>query len=192
MMLFLAYLIADLTTQPSGGIATWTASDWVLVIGAFGTLIAGIIASWRRADAAKTTAHEAKADAAEALGTLDAAQQSLTRLSNRQNAADVKLTDIALKTPVPPPGGAPPPALLLLPLLLIPFITGCANLSVPADWVKAERKTYDAIAPEYVDYVAADARLSATQKANRQNDVKSWESRIIEHEKVTAAKAGGQ
>lgn len=81
----------------------------------------------------------------------------------------------------------------LLPFILfVPLLSGCANLSVPADWVKAERKTYDAIAPEYVDYVAADARLSALQKANRQNDVKSWESRIVEHEKATAAKAGGQ
>lgn len=82
--------------------------------------------------------------------------------------------------------------LTLAVLLLAPFLAGCAGQSVPADWVAGERKTYDAIAPEYGDYVNADPNLSALQKANRQNDVKSWESRVVEHEKATAAKAGGQ
>jgi hypothetical protein len=56
------------------------------------------------------------------------------------------------------------------------FLIGCA--SVNQGYVKADRTTYQAIAPEYMRYVAKDGILDSIQKEVRFNCVKSWDERI--------------
>ena len=68
------------------------------------------------------------------------------------------------------------PILLFLPLSQC---TGCAALpQPPADYVAADRATYEAVAPEYAAYVEADERLDAEQKARRARTVAAWDARV--------------
>jgi hypothetical protein len=67
-------------------------------------------------------------------------------------------------------------ALLVGAVLLVSVGAGCANLD--ALYVDADRATYEAIAPEYLDYVAADLALDADAKASRRDTVGLWQSRI--------------
>lgn len=73
-----------------------------------------------------------------------------------------------------------------LPLLLL-FVVGCAS-QVPADWVAADRATYEAVVPEYTAYVQQDGTLSMEQRQRRQNTIDTWRVRLEEHE--AAIKAG--
>lgn len=79
-------------------------------------------------------------------------------------------------------------------LCLIPFVfvfSGCAALtsSAPESWVRADRATHDAIAPEYVEYVDKDATLDQAGKDRRHRTVQTWETRISEHEATLAKPA---
>ena len=68
------------------------------------------------------------------------------------------------------------PILLLLPLSQS---TGCSAFQLPAaDYVAADRATYEAVAPEYGAYVRADGSLDPEQKARRDRTVASWDARI--------------
>ena len=58
--------------------------------------------------------------------------------------------------------------------------TGCAMPG--AAFVRAERATFDAIAPEYRAYVAADERLSPGQKDRRLRTVETWDLSIGQQE----------
>jgi len=60
--------------------------------------------------------------------------------------------------------------------LLILIMTGCGT--VPQSYVKADSFTYDAVAPEYLYYVAQDDRLDAHQKELRRRTIMSWQARI--------------
>jgi hypothetical protein len=46
------------------------------------------------------------------------------------------------------------------------------------EYVKADRLTYDAIAPEYLRYVDADPGLTQEQKDRRHRTVDTWNLRI--------------
>lgn len=74
--------------------------------------------------------------------------------------------------------------ILILPL----FLTGCAALtsSAPESWVRADRQTFDAVAPYHRDYIKNDATLNEDQKATNLRTVDAWETRLIEHEKSLA------
>jgi hypothetical protein len=79
----------------------------------------------------------------------------------------------------------------ILPVFAVMIIAGgCAN-QVPADWVAADRATYEAVAPEFTAYVQQDATLTPEQRQRRQNTVETWRVRLEEHEKAVAA-GGGQ
>jgi hypothetical protein len=74
------------------------------------------------------------------------------------------------------------PILLLLPLSQC---AGCAALSAalstappPPDYVAADRATYDAVAPEYAAYVAADAALTEDERATRRRTLEAWNLRL--------------
>jgi hypothetical protein len=80
----------------------------------------------------------------------------------------------------------------LSPLLLAPFLfTGCAAMtsSAPESWVKADRATKDAIAPEYLEYVDKDDALDQAGKDRRHRTVQTWETRLAEHEQTLAKPA---
>ena len=71
------------------------------------------------------------------------------------------------------------PFALISSLLLLSQCPGCAALTLPpADYVSADRATYDAVAPEYLDYVHADPALDEEQRARRTRTIDSWRLRI--------------
>jgi hypothetical protein len=81
------------------------------------------------------------------------------------------------------------PIWLLLPLSQS---TGCAALRAPApDYVAADRATYDAVAPEYAAYVAADAALDDEQRDRRARTIRTWAARLRAAEGTQAPRHGG-
>jgi hypothetical protein len=66
-------------------------------------------------------------------------------------------------------------------LLLLLLVAGCCVLpsctGVADAYVKADRVTYDAIAPESLVYVAADPKLTAPEKERRGRTVETWRIR---------------
>lgn len=56
---------------------------------------------------------------------------------------------------------------------LFVILSGCA-VNAPDAAVEAHRETYSAIAPEYLDYIAEDARLSPIQKQIRADTISTW------------------
>lgn len=93
----------------------------VLLVGAVGSAVAAVIAAWKA---------NTKATAAQAGN--EAMQHSMNRVNARQNTADA--TVAATLKEMPPTGtGNKPSPLFLLPLLLVPFVAGCAFLNPNAD-----------------------------------------------------------
>lgn len=68
----------------------------------------------------------------------------------------------------------------LSPFLLL-LLAGCAGGPDPA-FVVASRATYEAIAPEYAEYVKSDPSLDAEQKARRQRTLDRWLEAIASRE----------
>ena len=61
--------------------------------------------------------------------------------------------------------------------LLITFgIAGCSTVS--NTYLSADRATYQAVGPEYLNYVRSDSSLSESQKQIRIGTVESWQKRI--------------
>lgn len=58
-------------------------------------------------------------------------------------------------------------------LIFAACLCGCA---APASFVAAERATFKAVAPEYLDYVNADPKLDAGQKQSRRDTVQAWDA----------------
>jgi hypothetical protein len=75
-----------------------------------------------------------------------------------------------------------PTRFLLLALIagaIIGSASGCADLVGPAgSYVSADRATYDAIAPEYQQYVSADPSLDPEQRQRRTRTVELWRRRL--------------
>lgn len=57
-------------------------------------------------------------------------------------------------------------------------LVGCGSLQ--GQYVHADEATYDAMAAEYLQYVADDSELDDDQKARRLDTVNSWRRRIDE------------
>jgi len=74
---------------------------------------------------------------------------------------------------------AGPAALLLLPAALLSHAAGCASLESPAAaYVAADRATYEAVAPEYAQYVSADPSLDDEQRQRRGRTLETWRQRV--------------
>lgn len=65
---------------------------------------------------------------------------------------------------------------LLICLLSVTILAGCAG--VPKQYLRADRATYNAIAPEYRAYIRGDEKLSELQRAIRLETVTTWKARI--------------
>lgn len=76
-------------------------------------------------------------------------------------------------------------ALALAGLALL--VPACA--APDAAFVRAERATFAAVAPEYVGYVRADPALTAEQRARRERTVATWDLSIRERERAVAGPA---
>lgn len=66
-------------------------------------------------------------------------------------------------------------ALLSGSLLVLP---SCGGLSLQEEYVKADRETFEFVAPDYMVYVAADQSLDPTQREAKQLVVDSWRMRL--------------
>lgn len=63
--------------------------------------------------------------------------------------------------------------------LVLSQCSGCSVLQAPAaDYVAADRATYDAVAPEYAAYVEQDAALDDEARARRARTIAAWDLRI--------------
>lgn len=60
-------------------------------------------------------------------------------------------------------------------LLVLLLLCSCTPTEL---YVKADRATYQAIAPEYIKYVDLDGQLSQDQKDRRHRLVEAWDGRI--------------
>ncbi|MAA63843.1 MAG: hypothetical protein CL581_03560 [Alteromonadaceae bacterium] len=58
------------------------------------------------------------------------------------------------------------------------LLAGCEGISVADAYVQADQLTYDAIAPSYRAYVAADEKLDAASKQSRMRLLETWKLRI--------------
>lgn len=82
-------------------------------------------------------------------------------------------------------GGVVPLAGAALLLACLSGVCGCATPE--AAFVRAERATYQAVAPEYVAYVEADPALSDEEKERRRRTVRTWDLSIRQHEAAAQA-----
>lgn len=75
-------------------------------------------------------------------------------------------------------------------LLVALFLSGagCAS-TVSGSYVKADRETYEAVAPEYVAYIDSDTTLKPEDKAIKKRTIKSWKQRLEYFEGVAAVKS---
>lgn len=85
---------------------------------------------------------------------------------------------------------SPPAALLLFALPAAALVGGCSALQAiqgpGGAYVAGDRATYDAVAPEYAAYVAADPALAPDQKDRRTRTLQTWRMRV-----EAAERAGG-
>ena len=63
------------------------------------------------------------------------------------------------------------------------LLCGCEGMSVADAYLKADRATYDVIAPAYRIYVEADENLDPAAKAARMRFVDSWQIRLLANER---------
>jgi len=71
-------------------------------------------------------------------------------------------------------GFAHPLALLILGLLALAFLTMSSGCTVQDSWIKANEATYQAVVPEFMDYVNADPKLDKDQKRRRKITCDAW------------------
>ncbi len=70
----------------------------------------------------------------------------------------------------------------LIPALLI--LVACSCRGPDPILVKAQRATYDAVAPDYLTYVDADPALSTEQRERRRRTVETWRLRVETQEEA--------
>jgi hypothetical protein len=71
-----------------------------------------------------------------------------------------------------------------LSALLLFTVTGCPSTGdiIRADYVAADRATYEAIGPRYREYVNADPDLDNEEKRRRNRTVDTWNLRLDQAE----------
>ena len=69
-------------------------------------------------------------------------------------------------------------------VLAIMFSPGCCTTEdiIREDYVAADRATYDAITPAYLEYVAADPTLDDDERERRERTVTTWNFRLEQAE----------
>jgi hypothetical protein len=75
--------------------------------------------------------------------------------------------------------------LCLLGLVIGLTVPGCAATGdiIQADYVQADRATYDAVSGEYLDYVGADQSIDSDERKRRERTVTTWRLRLEQAEK---------
>lgn len=73
--------------------------------------------------------------------------------------------------------------LRVLSMTVVAVVT-CSCIQPSAEYVKADRSTYDVIGPAYRGYVGTDGRLTDEQKQRRRDLVESWRIRLEKAEEA--------
>lgn len=67
--------------------------------------------------------------------------------------------------------------------LALCLVSGCKTTDfIRSDYVQADRATFDAVAPSYLQYVDGDAALSDEQKKRRKQTINTWRLRLEQAE----------
>lgn len=68
-------------------------------------------------------------------------------------------------------------------LALALCFSGCATTDfIQSDYVEADRATFDAVAPRYLEYVKGDPSLDSEEKARRERTITTWRLRLEQAE----------
>ena len=57
-------------------------------------------------------------------------------------------------------------------------LLSCGCSSIQKTYVEADRKTFEAVSPEYAGYVKSDTKFNEAQKTLRLQTLDSWKNRI--------------
>ncbi|QOV90904.1 hypothetical protein [Humisphaera borealis] len=80
-----------------------------------------------------------------------------------------------------------PQLVLLLILPALALVGGCSSIAAldqpTPTWLQADRATYDAITPDYRDYIAADTTLDELRRERRLRTVETWRIRLEDAER---------
>lgn len=68
---------------------------------------------------------------------------------------------------------------------------GCAS-TISGAYVQADRKTYDAVAPDYIAYINSDTTLKADDKKIKLNTISTWKLRLEHFEAESKAPVGSE
>lgn len=68
--------------------------------------------------------------------------------------------------------------------LSVMFSAGCCATTdiIREDYTAADRATYEAIAPSYLEYVAGDESLDSDEKRRRERTITTWRLRLEQAE----------
>lgn len=64
------------------------------------------------------------------------------------------------------------------------LVSGCCATTdiIRSDYVEADRATYEAVAPRYLQYVQADESLDSDEKKRRERTINTWRLRLEQAE----------
>lgn len=64
-------------------------------------------------------------------------------------------------------------------------VSGCGTTGeiIRKDYVDADRATYEAVAPAYLNYVQADQSIDSDERARRERTIRTWRLRLEQAEK---------
>jgi len=142
-----------------------------------------------------SVAYEDKGRQSASVALLDAARAFADRYDNLRGGVDEHTPGYgeytrlraAIAAEDRPPRDPPRAASLLLLILPLAMLGGCAALDQPTPtWLAADRATYDAIVPDYRDYVAADRELDEIRRERRLRTVDTWRIRLEDAERRAA------
>lgn len=68
--------------------------------------------------------------------------------------------------------------------LTLALVSGCCATTdiIRSDYVEADRATYEAVAPRYLEYVQADESLDSEEKKRRERTINTWRLRLEQAE----------
>lgn len=79
-------------------------------------------------------------------------------------------------------------------LMLMLTAAGCCSTTdlIRKEYTAADRATYEAVAPTYLQYVDADASLDSDEKKRRARTITTWRLRLEQAEKPSQPAGEGE
>jgi len=81
----------------------------------------------------------------------------------------------------------------ILSIALLSTAGCCATTDlIHADYTAADRATYDAVAPKYLQYVQGDQSLDSDEKKRRERTISTWKLRLEQAEQPVQPAPSGE